>query len=363
MPFSTAFLCIALALVFIAWLGGRWRTGAVVLVNVAALFAALGLAELYLGRQQGMGDGTRLEGSIVNGFTHPDEVLGYAPNASARVTARKLYGGSPIYDVTYTTDGNGLRISAPAPSDVQSCVLFFGDSITFGEGVADTDTYPYVVSELTSNRYRVYNFGYSGYGPHQMLAALESGRVGRIVSCKPRYIYYLCIPDHAVRITGVYRWDRHGPRFVLAPDGSVVQHGHFDDHRGGIRAGIEDLLSTSRIWQALFVQPRGPAPGNLPLLAGIVAEAAHVAQQRFPGSQFEVIVWDSRDPRVREIEQALAARGLHVRRMTSFVPDFYDREMQYLLSEHDRHPNARFHHLMGEAIAREVTADNASRSN
>ncbi|MBS0521156.1 MAG: hypothetical protein JSR90_20810 [Proteobacteria bacterium] len=364
MTYSIALLAIALALTALAWIGRRRRGWAVVLANVAAVFAALGLVEIHLDSQKDPGDGTRLEGSITKGFTHPDDVLGYAPAANARVTARKLYGDKVLYDVTYTTDAHGLRVSAPALPDVHSCVLFFGDSITFGEGVEDADTYAHVVSALAADRYRTYNFGYSGYGPHQMLAALQSGRVARIVNCTPKYIYYLCIPDHAVRITGIYPWDRHGPRFVLASDGSVVQRGHFDDDdpHGGVGAWIEHVLSGSRIWQRLFVQPHGPEPGDVPLLAGIVAQAARVAQERFPGSVFEVILWDGADERGQAIEAALAARGIRVRRMTSLVPDFYTHSGDYLLSTHDRHPNARFHHLMGEGIAREVMADEPPHS-
>ena len=76
----------------------------------------------------------------------------------------------------YTIGPNGLRVSPPYEevADVP-CALFFGGSFTFGTGVEDDEALPYVAGILSEGKYRVYNFGYRGYGPHQMLAALESG--------------------------------------------------------------------------------------------------------------------------------------------------------------------------------------------
>jgi hypothetical protein len=58
----------------------------------AAIFFGLGAFEAYLGIEQHMGDGTRMEGSITEGFTRPDDILGYAPQRGSHITARKFYG-------------------------------------------------------------------------------------------------------------------------------------------------------------------------------------------------------------------------------------------------------------------------------
>ncbi len=365
MSFPIAFFFIALVLAVLGWLGRRRRGWAAVLTNIAAVFLALGISEIYLTHQQAAGDGTRVEGSIVKGFVHPDALLGYAPARNARVTARKLYGDSTLYDVTYTTNSHGLRVTAPAAATARECVVFFGDSITFGEGVEDSENFPYVLSAQVADRYATYNFGFSGYGPQQMLANLESGRVGRVVDCTPKYFYYLCITDHAARVAGIYSWDRHGPRYELAPDGSVVQRGHFDDVEGdSVAAWAEHILDGSQIWQKLFVRPRGPEPHDISLLVAVIAQSARTIRQRFPDSVFEVIMWDVGDAdKVRAIESGLAARGVHVRPMTSMVPDFNANWKEYVLSEHDRHPNKRFHRLMAEQIAKELKPAESPRAN
>ena len=361
MTFSIALLAVALALVLLGWLlAGRHRAAsAVICVNLAAVIGALALFESYLAHQQAEADGTRMEGTIVDGFTHPDDVLGYAPNKNARVTARKLYGDSVIYDVAYTTDAHGLRVTAPPEASVKECVVFFGDSITFGEGVSDTENFPFLVSQAAAGRYATYNFGFPGYGPHQMLANLQSGRVDRIVRCSPGYFVYLCIPDHAARVAGHDSWDTHGPRFRLLPDGSVVQQGHFDDPDpaagGWLAAHLQMALADSLIWQKFFGRPYRIDAPDIALLDGVIRQSARVAHERFPGSVFRVILWDGGDnEKMRLIEQGLAGSDVRLSRMTDAVPDFYHPPDRYLLSRYDRHPNAAWHRIMADYVSREL---------
>jgi hypothetical protein len=357
--FSIALFVVALVLVLLGWLLRRNRLWAIACANLAAIVGALALFETYVDYQQAEGDGTRLEGSITNGFTHADDVLGYAPNANAKVTARKLYGESVIYDVTYTTDAHGLRVTAPPAASAKECVVFFGDSITFGEGVPDTETFPYLVSQKAAERYATYNFGFSGYGAHQMLAALQSGRLDRVVQCMPKYIVYLCIPDHAARVAGLDSWDRHGPRFRLQPDRSVMQQGHFDDpdpaSGSWAAAWAQKALASSLIWQKFFSRPYKIDAQDIALLDGVILEAARLAQERLPGSKFDVILWDGgNDEQVRLIEQGLAESNVHLSHMTDAVTDFYTRSDRYILSTHDRHPNATWHRMMADYIFREL---------
>jgi hypothetical protein len=356
--FSIALLAVALVLALLGWLLRGRRAWAVTCVNLAAVVGALALFETYLAHQQAEGDGTRMEGTIVAGLTHRDDVLGYAPNRNAKVTARKLYGDQVIYDVAYTIDAHGLRVTAPPEASAKECVVFFGDSITFGEGVGDRENFPFLVSLATAGRYAIYNFGFPGYGPHQMLANLQSGRVGRIVQCAPRYFVYLCIPDHAARVSGQDSWDAHGPRFRLLPDGSVVQQGHFDDPdpaHNWLTARLRMVLASSLIWQRFFGRPYRIDAPDIALLDGVIRQSARVAHERFPGSEFRVILWDGGDDeKVRLIEQGLSGSNIRLSRMTDAVPDFYHPPDRYLLSRHDGHPNAAWHRIMADYLSREL---------
>jgi hypothetical protein len=89
-PWAPALLALA-ALIIVAALKSKQTTMQVVLANLAAVFVALAVFEGYLGYRDSVGDETVMEGTITEGFTHADDVLGYAPDKGSRVTARKRY--------------------------------------------------------------------------------------------------------------------------------------------------------------------------------------------------------------------------------------------------------------------------------
>ena len=221
--FATApqpFLWTLLLWTTLAGTGALWvrQTGPkVALVNVAAVLTVLTAYEGYLWLRDLQSDPTRLEGSYTTDYFVADDLLGYGPAKPNVATAVKYHDDKPIYRVEYTIGADGLRVSPPAVAPELGCALFFGGSVTFGEGVADDQSMPYQLGALTGHRYRVYNFGFHGYGPHQMLAALEGGRVAEIARCRPSHVIYQAIIPHVERAAGLATWDKHGPRYVLAP--------------------------------------------------------------------------------------------------------------------------------------------------
>jgi hypothetical protein len=90
-------------------------------------------------------------------------------------------------------------------------------------------------------------------------------------------------------------------------------------------------------------------------MTAVISQSARIAQQRFPGSTFKVIMWDGGDKeKVQEIERGLKADGIHEARMTDIVPDFYAHSDKYVLSPHDLHPNPTFHRMMAAFILAQI---------
>jgi hypothetical protein len=159
-------------------------------------------------------------------------ILGYRPRKNTVVDSRKYFKDELVYDVTYSIDANGLRIAPPVtPGSGERCILFFGGSFTFGEGVEDDTTTAYQVGQRLEGRYRIFNFGFHGYGPHQMLSALESGLAKSISSCNARYVIYLVLVEHVQRPAGLALWDLEGPRYLLAANG-VERDGSLFENSG-----------------------------------------------------------------------------------------------------------------------------------
>lgn len=348
-----------------AWLGLLWaallgygvvrsRTNARKLVCLYAALVPLVVgaveARLWLNQRE------RGQLDYSERYAQPDEILGYAPRKGQIAHSMRREGGRVVYDVTYTIGDDGLRIAPPYVDGPDGpCVIFFGDSVTFGEGLDDAETMPYRTGIETGGRYRIYNFGFHGYGPHQMLAALERGLVANVIACEPRYAFYLAIFDHVSRVAGLRSWDVHGPRYALRGD-DVVLNGHFDDG-ALLPAWIRDEMAKSLIVESMWERPEGVGPRDVELFVAIVDAARRRFERQYPGAEFHVLQWGDDGGLAGRAWHELVARGLRVHRCSEALPG--GSSDGYTISERDQHPNARAHALLARYVARIVTGDKA----
>ena len=360
-PWSAVLFVFSLVVVPCIWCTRRDWTH-VAIISIATACLATAAFEGYLGFPRPGPDVTREEPRSIMGYIHKDDVLGYAPNSGIRVHSRRYFKQELISDVVYTINSDGLRIAPPTrEGQRKGCVVFLGDSFTFGDGVNDEETFPYQVGLKTEGQYSIYNFAMSGYGAHQMLSLLQSGRIDHILRCSPTQFVYWAIPHHVERTAGLVPWDRHGPRFELDANGNAVRDGHFDDppHLLGITLPrwIGSSLQHSFIWQRSFGPSRAVVPSDVKLFVAVVTAAARVTKERYPSSTFNVILWDAEpwgDPRVAILEEKLHADEVRVYRATAAIPDLRTNFFHYVLSIHDFHPNALLDELLANYIVQHV---------
>jgi hypothetical protein len=98
----------------------------------------------------------------------PDPKLVYAPVPGAR--GRHASVGN--FDVEYRIDEQG-RKAVPQKERARRTVHVFGDSFTFGYGVANADTWPNLLSRKLGDDVNILNYGVIGYSLEQMYLALE----------------------------------------------------------------------------------------------------------------------------------------------------------------------------------------------
>ena len=364
------YVWIAIALLIVSCYGAVTTTGdglRALWVNIAVITLTLGVMEGYFWIQ---GPAERRM-AYTEEFFLADDVLGYKPAAARRIGHRSYGGDQLLYDVTYTLDDHGLRIASPLSSErdeTLSCVVFFGDSFTFGEGMSDEQTMPYQVWKRLAPRYQTVNFGFLGYGPHQMLAALEQGRVESEGGCLPTHIVYQAIPSHVSRAAGLEAWDQHGPLYRRGLGGLVRQEGHFDDilpstTLGWLRAGHYQLpvraqgwLEASALYRTLLNSHRPVTPEDVALFGAIVNTARQTADHMYPGVTFQVLFWDYEDD-VEVGEQVLSelkAQGVIVYPMSTILPGFPAARARYEISPYDRHPNEAAHARIADFVAQHV---------
>jgi hypothetical protein len=257
------------------------------------------------------------EGSYTaDNFFADDPLLGYKPRPGAQVQSIKKQGDDLIYDVTYTIDEFGRRITPDDGTPARDkFLLLFGDSFTFGEGVAATETMPYYLSQLAPG-YRAYNYGFSGYGPQQMLARLQSDELSREVPQREGIGLYVFIDAHVERAIGsmyVYNaWGAEMPYYTVNWRGGVEQRGNFREGR--------PLLSSLYSWLgatefARYTNLNIPSPlraGDYWLTARLVAEARDEFLRRYPTSQFYVVVYPDEGDYFEEIGPYFEEFGLKV---------------------------------------------------
>ena len=359
-PYVALAVCWFGIFVFLSFRSGTLSK--VLWYNLAWIMFLLGLAEqtVSLYREHFGTPVHRFQGTYAdrtgNGYYKRSDVFGYGPDGEASITSRKLYGEHAEYDVEYSIGSDGLRVTpaAQAGETISGCILCFGGSYTFGEGVDDHDTMPYILGTLQS--LKVHNYGFHGYGPHQMLSAIQNGRV----RCSPRLVIYQAIADHVARAAGYASWDRHGPRYAMQ-NGRVVRSGHFDDpQEGGILDKVvkmtEPYLRRSHSYRFIFGERYRISNEDIELYLGIVEESYAALLSEYPEVEFHVILWDDDESSgfFQKLRDGLKEKFPAVHMVSDILPCFETHYSMYKVGLHDQHPSPLAHKLVAEYVIGEV---------
>jgi hypothetical protein len=293
-----------------------------------------------------------------DGYMIEDAALGTAPRKRHQGHATRSIAGARLYDVTYSIDADGLRVAPPVSAESAGrCILFFGDSFTFGEGLEDSETLPYQVGIRSSGYYKTYNFGFHGYGPNQMLAEIERGIVGRDVDCVPDAAIYTAIPGHVARVAGKIPYGQHGPRYQLSGDGTPRLIGRFDDKKESSR--LVEAVRRQAVKSAMYRKLQNRTPEFLEedtrLMVAIIRKSSDLLAEEFPGIKFHVIMWvvgtDDQDL-YPKVQVALRHANISVHRVEDILPGYTvsARSPKYVLSPSDLHPNALANRLLADYV-------------
>lgn len=266
----------------------------------------------------------------------------------------KKLGNDVVFDLHYTADANGFRVTAPVGDKSAGCVLFFGDSMMFGWGVNDEETAAYQVGRLSGGALAAYNFSMPSYSAHHMLVQIETGLVKRIAPCAAGKPVYVIEELLAVAPTSIIsRSFSAGPRYLIR-DGALVRSGDLGE--GEFIA--DDALYIGPFWFSMLqkVQLYERTLGELrhddfdtKRLLAIIVEARRSLERQFPGVKFQVVVWDdflspasaAAAPR-RALVQALNREGIDAHGIDEILPDYERNPFKYCIA-HEVHPTVEAH--------------------
>jgi hypothetical protein len=276
-----------------------------------------------------------------------DPVLGYAPRAGATGTSTKIIGGREVYRATYSIDSNALRRTSLTDdtNPAANCLFFFGDSFTFGEGLNDEDTLPWIVQEQAGTRWKTLNFGFHGYGPHQMLASIESGRVQQAAGACPGRLLVVTqySEQHVGRALGRDSWDLHGPWYVVNDHGVAVHAGRLDERPGADSDVLSGRFRPEVLkwldWQRLF----WVSDSDRRFFVALLATARDRLAAVYPRAEWHLILLDVNPNAL--VTGELERRGIQVHPIRSILPVWRTEHPDYSISG-DGHPNRRYNQVL-----------------
>jgi hypothetical protein len=324
----------------------------ILFINISVILLTLSIFEGYLASKTTTPKTVKKHSSWLNKY---DDKLGYRPISDHKVNVKKLYKDQLIYDVLYTIDTGGLRVAPKfIKNENQKCILFFGGSITFGEGVNDDESMPFRIGVKTNGLYRIYNFGYIGYGPHQMLAAIEFGLVEEVLKCSPEYVFFQTMPGHIKRSAGKSSWDHFGPFYKIVNGGEVEYFGSFQSNKK-LRTIISDIFIKSRIYSKILGDENPVSPKDINNYLAIVRKARNTLVDRYPKASFQVIYWDyvGGDSVHEEVITGFNRDRINLHLISNILPEFQSKSKKYII-KYDGHPNPMAHNIIADYVVKEI---------
>jgi hypothetical protein len=298
-------------------------------------------------------------GSYPRDFYHNDELLGYAATPNKRTAwAKKVYG-NVAYDVVYTIDASSRRVTpSSAGEDAKDAAMFFGGSFTFGEGVNDDETMPHYFGERAGDM-AIYNCASGGYGPQQMLAQLESGRLDDLLAGRSVIGVYMFIDNHLQRAIGsmhvVTSWGGNMPCYELDDDEPVLL-GSFRRGRPW-ETSLQKLCSKSQILRYFRVDvPPLWLDSHVHLTARIIEKSADLLAEKSAESRFYMLFYPGSNLPERLGKEFEGSR-VEVLDYSSLI-DRWDKTYRMA---YDSHPTPAAHEAVAAQLAKDILGASPSR--
>lgn len=284
------------------------------------------------------------------------------PGGRYRSTSHRKKDGSVIYDVFYTTDQFGRRLTPAAAPEVRSRhLIFFGCSFTHGEGVQDHETLP-AQAALGLAGYQPYNYGFHGHGTSHMLRKMQSQTLQHEVGEKEGVLVYLFLDFHISRVIGSMRWvagsGKLHPYYDLNARDHIVYEGSFVQGRPSLQR-VYEQFSKSALLGLLGVDfPPAIADRHVHLTARIIGEARNHYQEQFPLGEFYVVIFPSSlhgDKLIRELKDTDI-------KILDYSKLFDRHDSRYFLAAEDHHPSALAYELVARRLAHDLREAPAPRA-
>ena len=327
----------------VVWLRGQIQS---LLLSCLVFALGFGAIEFWAG-------GSRSASVTIrdDGFWGVRPELGYGPVKAGAFDEKKIGpAGEVVYDVTNTIDENLLRRVDTSKSG--KVIGFFGDSFTYGVGLNDRDTLPQQFAEKTGRRFNVINFGGPGYGPQQMLRALETGLYDGLIGDEPMFFVFVTSPWHIARAACKSDLSWFGPAYSLRA-GETVYAGRCADRGGLAGRYLGPALRSSALYKHFFGAAEQPVTTeDFNLYLSIFAKSARILRERYAAPLLVIYIPDDLSAAKYRFDEGLRSNEAVLAAFASagvLAIDGWSSARSYpiteLIIQGDGHPTARLNAL------------------
>ena len=162
-----------------------------------------------------------------------DKALGFKPRSNHQFTHFDISKIAADTAVVYSIVNHGARNTGTIESLKPHHVAMLGASYTFGQGLDDSSTFPYILQDCSS-QYSVSNFGFMGYSPQQIHQLVQHRDWQKVFPSDSGVVFYNYINHHVDRLRGdpfSWAWLHHAPEFVLDENLSIQHNGSVYSNR------------------------------------------------------------------------------------------------------------------------------------
>jgi hypothetical protein len=145
-------------------------------------------------------------------------------------------------------------------------------------GLNDADALPQAFADLLGRKQRVLNLAFYGYGPHQFLAEVQTGRFDGVIGAQPRLFIFMTAPWHAARTACKAFWVLWGPRYALENDHVALKGACLEGVSMRLREWIEHMASFR-----LFIEPylQKATHEDIELYVRILLAAVNLGKEKY----------------------------------------------------------------------------------
>ena len=217
--------------------------------------------------------------------------LGYRPKPNQVLSAKITYkNGDIIFDRKYSIDHYGNRLTVNRfQNEQRETIIFYGCSMTFGEGLRDEDTLPSQLAKALNYKSYIVNMAVNGYGLHHMVRSLELDLPAKNIVGRVRYVIYGAISTAASRALDptCFLGFTEGPKYIL-DKGGVKYIGQYSTK--GIFNYIiyrlkPSLIARSRLFQRISRAFEIKSSENIAFYIAMLQRARNLIKDRY-GAEF-----------------------------------------------------------------------------